>query len=92
MVQVGEAAPDFTVPMADGDAYNDLEPFTLSEALAAGPVVLAFVPAAFTSACTDELCTFRDSMARFRGLDARVYGLSVDLPFSQKTAMLQIYS
>ena len=90
MVQVGEAAPDFTVPMAGGDAYNDL--VTLSEALAAGPVVLAFVPAAFTSACTDELCTFRDSMARFRGLDARVYGLSVDLPFSQKTAMLQIYS
>jgi len=83
MVQVGEQAPEFTVPKAGGEAYNDLEPFTLSEALCDGPVVLAFVPAAFTSACTEELCTFRDAIARFDSLDARVYGLSVDLPFSQ---------
>jgi len=85
MVEVGEKAPDFTLPMAGGEAYNDTEEFTLSEALADGPVVLAFVPAAFTSACTEELCTFRDSMARFTSLDAQVYALSVDLPFSQNT-------
>jgi len=83
MVQSGDSAPDFTVPMAGGEAYNDLAQFTLSEALTDGPVVLAFVPAAFTSACTEELCSFRDSIARFRNLDAQVYGLSVDLPFAQ---------
>jgi peroxiredoxin len=83
MVQVGDSAPEFSVPMAGGETYNDLDSFTLSEALTEGPVVLAFVPAAFTSACTEELCSFRDSMARFRDLDARVYGLSVDLPFAQ---------
>src|SRR5262245_30511827 len=44
--------------------------------------VLAFFPAAFTSVCTKELCTFRDSMAAFEGVNARVYGISVDSPFS----------
>src|SRR5260370_409717 len=48
------------------------------------PLVLAFFPAAFTSVCTTELCTFRDSMARFNALDAQVYGISIDLPFSLK--------
>ncbi len=87
MVDVGDSAPDFTVPVAGGEAYNDIGEFTLSEALAEGPVVLAFVPAAFTSACTEELCAFRDGLARFVDLDARVYGLSVDLPFSQNVWM-----
>jgi len=48
------------------------------------PLVLAFFPAAFTSVCTTEMCTFRDSMARFNALDAQVYGLSIDTPFTLK--------
>lgn len=87
MVEEGETAPDFTAPLAGGDAYNDLEAFTLSAALGDGPVVLAFYPAAFTSGCTDEMCAFRDSMAEFAELDARVYGVSVDLPFAQNVWM-----
>lgn len=83
MVEEGDAAPDFTVPMAGGEAYNDIEPFTLSSALEDGPVVLAFYPAAFTSGCTTEMCTFRDNMADFEALEAGVYGISVDLPFAQ---------
>ena len=83
MVREGETAPDFTVPKAGGDAYNDLEEFTLSDALDEGPTVLAFFPAAFTSGCTAEMCAFRDSMAAFEDLDAQVYGVSVDLPFAQ---------
>lgn len=82
MPEVGDPAPDFTVPMAGGDAYDDVEPFTLSAALPEGPVVLAFFPAAFTGGCTEELCTFRDELASFEALDARVYGVSVDLPFA----------
>ncbi len=45
-------------------------------------VVLAFFPAAFTSVCTAELCTFRDSLADFSKLAAKVYGISVDSPFA----------
>lgn len=83
MVREGDQAPDFTVPLAGGEAYNDLEAFTLSDAIGDGPIVLAFYPAAFTSGCTDEMCAFRDSMPGFDDLDAHVYGVSVDLPFSQ---------
>ncbi len=83
MVHVGESAPDFTVPRAGGAAYNDVEPFTLSDAFGGGPIVLAFFPAVFTSGCTEEMCTFRDSMAAFNELDTQVFGISVDLPFAQ---------
>jgi len=46
------------------------------------PLVLAFFPAAFTSVCTTEMCTFRDSLAQFNTLNAKVYGISVDLPYA----------
>lgn len=44
--------------------------------------VLAFFPAAFTSVCTKELCTFRDAIADYQKLHATVYGISIDSPFS----------
>jgi len=47
-------------------------------------VVLAFYPAAFTSVCTKEMCTFRDNMAKFNSMNAVVLGVSVDPPFSNK--------
>ena len=87
MVRTGDTAPDFSVPMAGGETYNDLEPFSLSSALESGPVVLAFYPAAFTSGCTTEMCAFRDSIGAFERVDAQVYGVSVDLPFAQNIWM-----
>ena len=47
-------------------------------------MVLAFFPAAFSSVCTKELCTFRDSLARFNQANAQVYGISVDTFFTLK--------
>ncbi|MFB6068945.1 MAG: redoxin domain-containing protein [Halobacterium sp.] len=87
MVDEGELAPEFSLPMAQGRSYNDIEEFSLSDALSEGPVVLAFVPAAFTSGCTDELCTFTDSLDAFEDLDAGVYGVSADLSFAQNVWM-----
>ncbi|MFB6113330.1 MAG: redoxin domain-containing protein [Halodesulfurarchaeum sp.] len=78
MVAVGDRAPDFTAPLAQ----DEIQEFTLSENLDDGPVVLAFFPGAFTSTCTDEMCTFRDEMASFDDIGATVYGVSVDTPFS----------
>lgn len=89
MIEEGEQAPDFTVPIARGEAYNDVGEFTLSAHLGDGPVVLAFFPAAFTSGCTEELCTFRDSLSAFEALDASVYGISTDLPFAQNEFIRQ---
>ena len=87
MVRTGDQAPDFTAPLAGGGAYNDVESFTLSDAIGDGPIVLAFYPAAFTGGCTTEMCTFSDALPRFEEIDARVFGVSVDLPFAQNVWM-----
>jgi len=78
MVDIGDEAPDFTAPLANGD----VEAFTLSERLNEAPIVLAFFPAAFTNTCTTEMCTFRDQLANFEDVGATVYGVSVDLPYT----------
>ena len=45
------------------------------------PVVLLFFPLAYSSVCTAEMCTFRDSWDRWSGLGAEIYGISIDSPF-----------
>ena len=75
-VDVGAKAPDFTLP------NQDREPVTLSEELKKGPVVLAFMPAAFSGTCTTEMCTFRDSSSELDKLSARVLGITVDTFFA----------
>jgi peroxiredoxin len=74
---VGATAPDFTL------TNQDRQPVTLS-AQRGKPVVLAFFPAAFSSVCTKELCTFRDSLAKLNQSKAQVYGISVDTFFTLK--------
>jgi glutaredoxin-dependent peroxiredoxin len=75
--EVGSKAPEFTL------TNQDRQPVTLSEQRGK-PVVLAFFPAAFSSVCQKEMCTFRDSMARLGKADAQVYGISVDTFFTLK--------
>ena len=76
-VDVGAKAPDFTL------TNQDRQPVKLSEQKGKA-VVLAFFPAAFSSVCTKELCTFRDSMARLNSAKAQVYGISIDTFFTLK--------
>ena len=78
MVSVGDTAPDFTAPLANGD----VEEFTLSERVDEGPLVLALFPGAFTSVCTHEMDTFEDRLDEFDRAGASVYGVSVDTPFA----------
>jgi len=77
VIDIGTSAPDFTL------MNQDRQPVTLS-GLRGKPVVLAFFPAAFSSVCTKELCTFRDSLARLGAADAQVFGISVDTFFTLK--------
>ena len=77
MPEVGERAPDFEA------VDTDLKKVRLSD-FKGKVVVLVFYPAAFTPVCTKEMCTFRDSMAKFNSLNAVVLGISVDPPFSNK--------
>ncbi len=76
-VDVGSKAPDFSL------TDQERRPVKLSEQQGR-PVVLAFFPAAFSSVCTKELCTFRDSLARLNQAHAQVYGISVDTFFTLK--------
>ncbi len=76
-VDVGTNAPDFTL------TNQDRQPVTLSQQRGS-PVVLAFFPAAFSSVCEREMCTFRDSIRKLNTSNARVYGISVDTFFTLK--------
>ena len=78
MVSVGDEAPEFTAPLANGD----VDEFSLSSAVANGPVVLAFFPGAFTSVCSHEMDAFDSRLGPLREADAAVYGVSVDTPFA----------
>ena len=69
----GDAAPDFTLPDADG---NDV-------ALAdqrGSKVIVYFYPAAMTPGCTKQACDFRDSLDSLQAAGYRVLGISPDKP------------
>jgi peroxiredoxin len=76
-VTVGSVAPDFTLK------NQNSEDVTLSS-FKGKKVVLLFFPFANSSTCTKEMCTFRDELSIYNGLDAQVLGVSVDSPFALK--------
>lgn len=80
-LSTGIPAPDFTLKSKNDDGLADV---TLSASFGSSATVLLFFPLAFTSVCQDELCGIRDSLADYEGLDAKVYGISVDSPFAQE--------
>ena len=71
-VRVGQPAPDFTLKDQNGN------PVTLSQFRGRHTVVLYFYPKDDTPGCTKEACSFRDDIARFEALNARVLGVSID--------------
>lgn len=73
-VRVGEPAPDFTLNDSEGNPVN------LKAALASGPVLLAFFPAAFTSGCTQELRTFGGRYDELIARGAKLFAISMDRP------------
>ena len=77
MVEIGQPAPDFTLPDQDGHEV------TLSDQKGK-PVVLYFYPRDDTPGCTREACNFRDARAEYEKAGARVIGVSPDNPASHK--------
>jgi peroxiredoxin Q/BCP len=72
-LSVGDPAPDFTLPDADGNEVS------LSR-LRGKRVVLYFYPAASTPGCTTQACDFRDSLDRLASEGFVVLGVSPDKP------------
>ena len=77
-VEIGSKAPDFTL------VNQDREPVNLRNELAKGPVVLSFMPGAFSGTCTKEICTLRDTMGGGKNVNANVLGITTDTFFALK--------
>ena len=71
-IEVGDKAPDFTLPSQSG------EPVRLQDRIGQRVVVLYFYPKDETTGCTAEACAFRDSHEVFTAAGAEVIGVSSD--------------
>jgi peroxiredoxin Q/BCP len=72
-LEPGDAAPDFTLPDADGGEV------ALSS-LRGQRVIIYFYPAAMTPGCTKQACDFRDSRQDLSDAGYTVLGISPDAP------------
>lgn len=74
-LNIGDSAPSFALYSSEKELVN-LEDYRGKK------VVLLFFPMSFTGVCTQELCSMRDSIADYEGLDAQVLAVSVDSIFT----------
>ena len=72
---IGQQAPPFTL-VSSATKEVSLADFKGRK------VVLHFFPFAFTGTCTTQLCTMRDNFGYYDGLNATIFGISVDSPFT----------
>ncbi len=78
-VKVGDPAPDFTLPDAQG------RPVRLHDHIGSGCVVLFFYPKDGSMGCTRQACSFRDGHEAFADAGATVLGISSDASESHAT-------
>jgi peroxiredoxin Q/BCP len=68
---VGDPAPDFTLPSTDG-------PVSLAERLRERAVLLVFFPRDNTLVCTKQLCNYRDRLSTFQDLNVELVAINDD--------------
>jgi glutaredoxin-dependent peroxiredoxin len=78
---VGSKAPDFELSSKNAEGIKLVK---LSDNFGKKNTLLLFVPMAFTSGCTSEFCSVSAGLPTYEGLNAVVYGISGDSPFSQE--------
>lgn len=78
-VEVGDKAPNFTLPSKSWDDSVSLQASTEE-----GPVVLFFYPGDWSSVCTDQMGQLQEEMGRFEEKGAKVLAISADTPWSHK--------
>lgn len=74
-LSIGTQAPDFKL------FSSDKKEVSLSD-FKGKNLVINFFPAAFTGVCTAQMCSSRDDLSFYNGLNAAVIGVSVDMPFT----------
>ena len=75
-LKVGDAAPDFTLPDANGS--DPATKITLSDYRGKQNVVLAFFPYAFSGTCSAQMPSYEAELERFNTFDTQVIGISMD--------------
>ncbi len=70
MINVGDTAPDFELPDAQGEIVR------LGDALENGRTIVYFYPADFTPVCTAEACAFRDEYEGLEEIGVQIIGIS----------------
>jgi len=74
---IGQKAPDFKLPDIDKN-FHSLEEFKGKN------VVLFFFPAAWTGACTKEMCAVQEDFNVYSSMNTTTVGISVDTIFALK--------
>jgi peroxiredoxin Q/BCP len=71
MLKIGDKAPDFSLPDAEGKTLH-LKDFKGKK------LILYFYPKDLTTGCTAEACSFRDNIRLIHSKGAEVVGVSAD--------------
>jgi len=74
--EVGDRAPDFTLPGTTLHAGTRIDGEYALAAAIGRPVVLAFYPGDATPRCTAQLCSYQEELDDFVELGAVVWGIS----------------
>jgi thioredoxin-dependent peroxiredoxin len=78
-LEVGEKAPDFTLPSTTG------EQISLSQFQGKQHVLLEFYGVDFAPVCVSNLSARKADYSKFQALNVQLLGISTNHPFSQKT-------
>jgi len=76
-IKVGQLTPDFSL-------YDSDKNLVTLAGQRGSNVLLLFFPFAFSSVCTEEMCSMRDRLNDYEGLNAKVFGISVDSLYTLK--------
>ena len=77
-MKTGDKVENFRLKNTEG---NDV---SLDELTSGSKALLLFFPFAFSSVCSEEMCTVRDNMKLYNSLDVNIAGISVDSFFTLK--------
>jgi peroxiredoxin len=78
-LSIGTKAPDFALSCKTPDGVKLVK---LRDNFGKKNTLLLFFPMAFTGVCTTEMCETTEGLDSYSELNAEVYGISGDSPFS----------
>ncbi len=75
-LEVGQKAPDFTLPNANGDNR------TLSDMLKKGPVIVTFYRGSWCPYCNDQLYAYQENLEKIQTMGSQLVAISPERPQS----------